>query len=528
MGGVAARIVVGVVLFGTLIASAAPASPRGVGAALYAGPGFDTCSAPSLGTMQSWLASPYRAIGIYLGGANRACPDGNLSASWTASVVAAGWNLLPLYVGLQAPCVSQAGLALINPSTAAADGSAAADDAVARAAAFGLAQGSPIYFDMEGYKTTSPACSQAVQAFLGGWVTRLRSQGWLAGVYGSAASTIRDMIPSAGTPTGPDAVWIANWNGKTGVFGDPYVADSFWPNHQRLHQYTGGHKETYAGVTINIDSDSVDGPVVGLGGAVGPTPPPPPQPQAGSVTSSDGQATVSWPSSTFTVTATPATLPADTAGFAAGSYVLQLGSATPTFPVPVTVTFRTPPPGAVPAYSADGTTWQRLAATLASDGSLSVTIAAPGSVGLLRDIAPPTSPRSLTGRLVRGRLLLAWKPATDNSGAVASYEIMLNGRPLATATSTTAAVRGFSAQAPSVFRVTAVDAAAHESAPSQPVVVRPTRRPASIPRQIPNWAFQLAAWQQAGRAGKRPVAPQRIPAWYWRWQAWRLQPFRVS
>ena len=39
---------------------------------------------------------------------------------------------------------------------------------------------------------------------------------------------------------------------------------------------------------------------------------------------------------------------------------------------------------------------------------------------------------------------------------------------------------------------------------------------------------QLAAWQQAGRAGKRPVAPQRIPAWYWRWQAWRLQPFRVS
>src|SRR2546429_3141563 len=208
MGGVAARIAVGVVLFGTLIASAAPAAPRGAGAALYSGPGFDTCSAPSLGTMQSWLASPYRAIGIYLGGINRACPDGNLSASWTASVVSSGWNLLPLYVGLQAPCISKPGLALINPSTAAADGSAAADDAVARAGFFGLAAGSPLYFDMEAYKTNSPACTQAVQAFLGGWVTRVKSLGYLAGVYGSAASTIRDLIPSAGTPTGPDAVWI--------------------------------------------------------------------------------------------------------------------------------------------------------------------------------------------------------------------------------------------------------------------------------------------------------------------------------
>ena len=31
-----------------------------------------------------------------------------------------------------------------------------------------------------------------------------------------------------------------------------------WPNHQRLHQYQGGHNATYGGVTINIDSDYVD------------------------------------------------------------------------------------------------------------------------------------------------------------------------------------------------------------------------------------------------------------------------------
>jgi hypothetical protein len=510
-----------------ILAVPASAAPRHA-AALYAGPGFDTCSAPSLTTMQSWLASPYRALGIYIGGINRACPDGNLSAAWATSVVASGWNLLPLYVGLQAPCVSQAGLALINPSTAAADGAAAADDAVSRASLFGFAAGSPLYFDMEGYKTNSPACTQAVQAFLGGWVSRLRSRGYLAGVYGSAASTIRDLIPSAGTPTGPDAVWIANWNGKTDVFGDPYVPDSYWVNHQRLHQYSGGHKETYAGVTINIDSNSVDAPVVGTGNVAAPPPAPP---EAGSVASSDGQATVSWPASALpagtVLTATPSTLPADVNGFAAGSYVLQVGPAGTTFAAPVTVTFRAPPAHVVPAFSADGTTWRALTATLAADGSLSVTIAAAGSVGLLRDVAPPASPRALTGRLVRGRLLLSWKPASDNSGAVATYEIQRGGAPLATATGTSASVRGFSAQGASVFRVTAVDAATNVSAPSAPVVVRPVPRPATVPRAIPNWAFQLAAWLQAHRAGPRPAAPKRVPSWFWRWQAWRLQPFRV-
>jgi hypothetical protein len=532
MAGVGARVAVAAALVGLLLSASSPAAPRPA-AALYGGPGFDTCSAPSTATMQTWLASPYRAIGVYLGGINRACPDGNLSAAWTATVVALGWNLLPLYVGLQAPCVSQPGLALINPSTAAADGSTAADDAVARATAFGLAQGSPIYFDMEGYKTNSADCTRAVQTFLGGWVSRLRSLGYLAGVYGSAASTIRDLLPSHGTPTGPDAVWIANWNGKQSVFGDPYVADTYWPNHQRIHQYQGGHIETYGGVRLNIDGNVVDGPVVGPGGTVGPPPPPPPPPtQAGTTTSSDGQATVTWPASALpagtALTATPSSLPAEVNGFAAGSYVLQIGPPGTKLAAPATVTFKVPPSGVVVAFSTDGTTWKPLPATPASDGSLSVSISSTGSVGLLHDVAPPTSPRALTGRLSRGRLQLAWKPATDNSGAVATYEILRNGAPLAIATATSAAVRGFSTGGPSVFRVRAVDAASQSSTPSAPVVVRPAKRPASVPKAIPNWAFQLAAWQQAGRAGKRPVAPKRPPAWYWTWQAWRLRPFRVG
>ena len=123
------------------------------------------------------------------------------------------------------------------------------------ATSFGLPAGSPIYYDMEGYALGERIVHE------GGAVVRLRrgsselrAHGFVAGVYGSAASTIRDI--AALGPALPDAGWIANWNGVESVFGDPYVSDSVWPNHQRVHQYKGGHKETWGGVTINIDSTS--------------------------------------------------------------------------------------------------------------------------------------------------------------------------------------------------------------------------------------------------------------------------------
>ena len=125
---------------------------------------------------------------------------------------------------------------------------------------------------MEGYPLNNATCTASVQAFVSAWTTALHAQGFVAGVYGSAASTMRD-VAAIGTGL-PDAGWIANWNGVESVFGDPYVSDSVWANHQRVHQYKGGHKETWAGTTINIDSNVVDGPVVG--GSTAPPPPPPP------------------------------------------------------------------------------------------------------------------------------------------------------------------------------------------------------------------------------------------------------------
>lgn len=278
---------------------------------IYTGYGFDACTAPSTAAMKSWLASSYRAVGVYIGGANRACGDGNLSASWVGSVTSMGWRLIPIYVGLQAPCVGQSRLAHISTSTstAAAQGTSSADDAVAQAKRFGMPTGSPVYFDMEAYSTDS-TCRKAVYAFLDAWTVQLHRLGYVSGVYSSSASGIRDQALAVGTAGYhlPDDIWMANWNGRASVFGDPYVKDGYWSDHQRLHQYLGGHNATYGGVTINIDSNYLDGAVVSAVGATRPAVPA--APVGVSATPADGSAVVTWspptgPVSRYVVTASP-------------------------------------------------------------------------------------------------------------------------------------------------------------------------------------------------------------------------------
>jgi hypothetical protein len=219
--------------------------------------GVDACSAPSVAVMQAWLASPYRTIGVYIGGVNSACAQPNLTAAWVQSVTAQGWRLIPTYVGLQA--AGACGCAAISPATARSQGVQAANDAVAHAKILGIPPGNPIYDDMEGYGR-STATTGAVLAFVSGWTSQLHTAGYTAGVYSSGGSGITDLVNSIGTTVSePDELWIANWNGlKTA--SDPYVPAAAWSSHQRLRQYSGSHNETYGHVTINVDSDYIDGP----------------------------------------------------------------------------------------------------------------------------------------------------------------------------------------------------------------------------------------------------------------------------
>jgi hypothetical protein len=220
---------------------------------VVSGSGFDACAAPGLPVMSKWLASPYRAIGVYIGGVNRACAQAYLTPAWLTSIGQQGWHYFPIYPGLQSSCVLASGDATISTSQAAAQGAAAASDAAAKAAALGIPRGSPLIYDMEAY---APACDGQVITFLSAWDARLHARGYLAGVYESETN-IGALAAAAQTMTEPDVLYYADWDGDA-TTSSSYLPAGMWTHDQRLHQYLGGHNATYGGATLNIDSDQLD------------------------------------------------------------------------------------------------------------------------------------------------------------------------------------------------------------------------------------------------------------------------------
>ncbi|MFD9502832.1 glycoside hydrolase domain-containing protein [Streptomyces sp. NPDC060035] len=230
----------------------------------YTGLGFDPCAAPSNAQMSAWSASPFRAIGVYISGISAACDQPNLTAPWIQTQTSAGWHIIPIHVGLQAPCNTYTHKVSYTLSTAASQGRAAAQESVAAAAALGMPQGSVLYNDMEAYDQNNAACSNAVLTYISAWTEELHADGYLSGEYSSAASGMADLAAeyTTGTYTMPDHIWFARWNSQADTDAKPYVPDGYWADHQRIHQLTGDTDETWGGVTINIDRDYLD---VGLG-----------------------------------------------------------------------------------------------------------------------------------------------------------------------------------------------------------------------------------------------------------------------
>ena len=213
---------------------------------------------------QAWSASPYRAVGIYLGGANRHAADGNLSASWVATDAVA--RLEP------AAALRRAAGAVRRPDPAAEaldrarrrprartcrrrrrSGASRARSVFPRAARSTSTWRATVGNDARARRPSSRSSTAGT--------TELRAHRVRAGRL--RQRRVDDPRRLGARPVDAGHRWIANWNGVEGVFGDPYVSDAIWPNHQRVHQYKGGHNETYGGVTINIDSNFVDGAVVG-------------------------------------------------------------------------------------------------------------------------------------------------------------------------------------------------------------------------------------------------------------------------
>ncbi len=236
------------------IASASGASARAVPplpatVASYQGLGFDACAAPSSSYMTAWRRrSPYRAIGIYIGGADRACAQPNLTPSWVRQQAAAGWRFIPLYVGPQAE--------FGEVRAPVWQGTAAARDAAAQARRLGFGPRTPIYYDMEAYR---PRWRGTVLRLLSAWTTELHRLGYLSGAYSSSDSGVADLAASyfSRAYAMPGIIYDALWNGVRST-ADRHFRPGEWAHHQRIHQFRGNVTREYGGDRINVDLDVLD------------------------------------------------------------------------------------------------------------------------------------------------------------------------------------------------------------------------------------------------------------------------------
>jgi hypothetical protein len=224
------------------------------------GLGFDACTAPSTAQMTSWSASPYKTVGVYIGGSDRTCTQPELTASWVSTEAAADWHLMPLYAGPQGDPGQDLPSELTSP---AAQGTASANDAVAQAQALGIGQGALLYDDMEGADFTA-AVSAQVETFLNAWTTRVHALGYHSAVYGEEDGALTVLNDDWGKMAEPDVIDVANANG---LQNDDPGADpaNHWTGH-RTHQFVANDTQTYGGVSIQVDED-----YLGLAGTCVPT-----------------------------------------------------------------------------------------------------------------------------------------------------------------------------------------------------------------------------------------------------------------
>ncbi|WP_235978716.1 MULTISPECIES: DUF1906 domain-containing protein [Streptomyces] len=257
---------------GTSGASASGTGPGGAagdpldeGTEVFQGQAFDTCRTPSLGAMSAWRKSHYRAVGVYFGGRGRACKrQPNLNRSWMVSVHRDGWNVLPLYVGSQSPCVISDNKKHVPIGDRPWEqGTAEGRDAVEAAAALGMARHSALYLDMEAYDQGQRACAETTLEFVRAWSREVRRQGYVPGFYSSAGSGVAHMESARrdGVRDLPEVMWFARWRSEPNTDGEPVLAPDAWQPNRRIHQYEGDVTEEHGGVPMQIDRNLVDAPV---------------------------------------------------------------------------------------------------------------------------------------------------------------------------------------------------------------------------------------------------------------------------
>ncbi|MFJ3514989.1 DUF1906 domain-containing protein [Streptomyces sp. NPDC090131] len=228
----------------------------------FKGEGFDACTAPTQKAMDTWRArSPFGAVGVYIGGRARACAQPRLTARWVERQAAAGWHLMPIWVGPQPWHHAGTGLS-IDPSEADGQGLEAAEGAVAAARSLGLPRGTVLYNDVENYSDRA-TWDAPVVAYLTAWTQRLHELGFRSAAYVSVSSGVKALSAHyhQAPQVMPDVLWAARWNLSASVADTEMglkKGTAKWAGRRRAHQFRGDHNATYGGITLNIDRNWVD------------------------------------------------------------------------------------------------------------------------------------------------------------------------------------------------------------------------------------------------------------------------------
>jgi hypothetical protein len=236
--------------------------------------GYDTCVNLSNAQLSAFYSpnTPNYFVGLYLGGSDGAASGigctGHGAAQWNYAD-SLGYAIEPFWYGSQMPtsCGGMSGrpnYISLNTSSATTQGEDEASDATAAASStYGLAAGSPIYADLEGF-TNNSGCLAAAQAFVNGWSYEMKvvKGTYSPGLYGSSCSSyLSNMSGLSYVPAeiAPDDSGVDT----TGVYGLDCLPDTKWDHNQRIHQSLNSVVRSFNGQTINsIDEDCADGPLV--------------------------------------------------------------------------------------------------------------------------------------------------------------------------------------------------------------------------------------------------------------------------
>jgi len=176
---------------------------------------------------------------------------------------------MPLWDDLQAPCAPNY-TQHIDSNTATAQGVTAADSAVNVLLDLNLPD-SIAWLDIEKYPRPTEAgggadCSQAVQAYVNGFVYEMHSYGYSAGVYANGAYIWDDMNQDTLSNV-PDAIWVPQYPGPGYAVQPLRVLDdggyNLYVYEQRIHQVAENIPTGFSnGEPSQVDTDFIDGPVV--------------------------------------------------------------------------------------------------------------------------------------------------------------------------------------------------------------------------------------------------------------------------